>query len=191
MSTVEKLSDFVWFYFFLHTFATKLRDAHFVDHWNILIFCDLRTIISDLNMPWGKMSKFVSFLLFALTFVIKLKDLEFKIHSNTFFNRKKWSQIWICSLEKYLTLVQLPCFTLTFVVEIIYYFLTKEDWCQIWICSAEHCLILLNLPFLCSLLTMSEECKFLNLYNPNLGWVFSDTFRGVCGGGAGKYTSPV
>ena len=100
-----KLSDFVSFYFFLLTSATKLRDAHFVDHWSSLIFCDLRTIISDLNMPWGKMSKSVSFLLFALTFVIKLKDLEFKIHSNTslFLTEKNdgrfeyvpWKNIWL------------------------------------------------------------------------------------------------
>ena len=46
--------DFIPFYLFLITFAMKLKNANYESHWNILVFCDQRKVMSDLNLFSGK-----------------------------------------------------------------------------------------------------------------------------------------
>ena len=54
----------------------KLKDAKYKSHQIILVFCDQRKIMSDLNMSHEKMSDFVTFPLFGFIIVIKLRNLK-------------------------------------------------------------------------------------------------------------------
>ena len=65
--------DFISLSLFALTFAMKLKDANYKNHWNILVFSDQWKMMSDLNMSHGKMSDFVVFPLFGFTLVIKLR----------------------------------------------------------------------------------------------------------------------
>ena len=56
----------------------KSKDANYKSHGNILVFCDQRKVISDLNMINEKMSDFVTFPLFGFTLVIKLRNFDFE-----------------------------------------------------------------------------------------------------------------
>ena len=58
----------------------RLKDANYKSHWNVLVFCDLWKMMSDLNMSLEKMPYFVSFALFGLTLTMKLKNLDFESH---------------------------------------------------------------------------------------------------------------
>ena len=58
----------------------RLKDANYKSHWNVLVFCDLWKMMSDLNMSLEKIPYFVSFALFGLTLTMKLKNLDFESH---------------------------------------------------------------------------------------------------------------
>ena len=93
-------------------FALKLEDANYKSHWNILVFCGQRKMMSDLNMPLGKMPNFILFLLFGLTLIIKLRNFDFESHWNTlmFFDKRRygvrfeyvpWKNVWVCFISDF------------------------------------------------------------------------------------------
>ena len=93
-------------------FALKLEDANYKSHWNILVFCGQRKMMSDLNMPLGKMPNFILFLLFGLTLIIKLRNFDFESHWNTlmFFDKRRygvrfeyipWKNVWVCLISDF------------------------------------------------------------------------------------------
>ena len=49
----------------------------------ILVFCEQRKVMSDLNTSYEEMSDFVSFPLFGFTVIIKLRNFDFESHRNT------------------------------------------------------------------------------------------------------------
>ena len=68
--------NFISLYLLMLTFAMKLKDAYYKNHWNILVLCDQWKMMSDLNMNHERMSDFISFSLFGFTLAIKLRNFE-------------------------------------------------------------------------------------------------------------------
>ena len=155
-------------------FALKLEDANYKSHWNILVFCGQRKMMSDLNMPLGKMPNFILFLLFGLTLIIKLRNFDFESHWNTlmFFDKRRygvrfeyipWKNVWVCFIfdfwvhfsqknEKFWFWKSLKCINV---------FLIKK-WCEVWMCPAKHCLYCFKRRCLSMVLATSWEIRILN-----------------------------
>ena len=68
---------------FVLNVAIKLKDANIESHSNILVFCDQRILMLDLNLSRGKISDFVSFPLFGFTLAIKLRNLDLNAFCQT------------------------------------------------------------------------------------------------------------
>ena len=146
----------------------KLKDANYKGHWNILVFCDQWTLMSDLNMShYLKLSDFISFPLFGFTEVIKLRNFDFENHWSTwiFFDKKdrmldlnlphgKMSGIVSFTLFGFILVINLRNFGFESHVNTLMFFDKK---CQIWVCPVKQCLIWYKLRCLSRILAISWE----------------------------------
>ena len=112
-------------------FCHEIKDVNYKSHWNILIFCDQRKMMPDLNMSHEKMSDFVSFSLLGSSLAIQLRNFDF------FYQKKAWCQIWICPVKPCPIWFKLHCLSrilavsweirISNFIEIVWYVLIKKS----------------------------------------------------------------
>ena len=121
MSDLHVSCDFISLYLIVLIFAMRLKIANYESYWNVLVFCNQRKIMSDLNIYhdiWNIW--FFSFPLFGLTLVIKPRNFDFECHWNTliYFDKKRYGvriEFVPCKISDF---VSFPLLGLTLVIKL-------------------------------------------------------------------------